>query len=187
MKILNLPERGERWGREVLHKQIGFWWRTTKKFWDQKWLILPGPGYQWYRKCCIKFAQCKKVSAPQHQKKVDDFTSFMVQKRVLLARWFLFLFIVVWPSACNRHFDLFSEFLKSLLPCMKRSAACHESLCSGSTGYPSYTSETRARSWSKLQLVCSCPDSFLTYPHPSDVGMAHLYWYDSYWSYWSSS
>ena len=100
-KVLTLSEWGER-GRGganwILIKDI------NNKFWDRKLLFLLGPGYQWNRKCCIKFALCEKVSGPQHQKKVEDFTSFMVQKRVLLARWFLLLFIVVWPRTCNRYF-----------------------------------------------------------------------------------
>ena len=60
---------------------------------------------------CLKIkSMCKSHRTRSRQNfvsNVEKLTFSMVQNRVFLARCLFFLFIVVWPSACNRHFDFF--------------------------------------------------------------------------------
>ena len=60
---------------------------------------------------CLKtksFCKSHRIRSRQNfVSNVEKLTFSMVQNKVFLARCLFFLFIVVWPSACNRHFDLF--------------------------------------------------------------------------------
>ena len=64
----------------------------------------------WSCACLKTKSMCKSHRIRSRQNfvsNVEKLTFSMVQNKVFLARCLFFLFIVMWPSACNHHFDIF--------------------------------------------------------------------------------
>ena len=75
------------------------------------WKILAMNNILPWNSACLKTkSMCKSHRVRSRQNFVSNaekLTFSMVQNKVFLARGLFFLFIVVWPSACNHRFDLF--------------------------------------------------------------------------------